>query len=123
MKSKFNVVLAVGFIAVFCAIKSGAAEKSTSDLPLIFNGTNLAGWKVPKPNPFWKIADGVLVGENDDKLTGHTLHTEKAYKDFVIELEVRWNGEVDTGIMLRKPELQMQMGISRSLKRDKTGSC
>ena len=43
---------------------------------------------------------------------------EKEFKDFIIETEVRWSGEIDSGIMLRKPELQLQFGVSRSLKKD-----
>jgi hypothetical protein len=87
-----------------------------------FNGKDLAGWKVPEPNPFWKIVDGVLVGENDEQLKGSMLWTEKAYKDVEVEVEARWNGEVDSGIMVRKPELQLQIGVSRSLKKDMTCS-
>ena len=64
----------------------------------------------------------MLVGENDEKLKGHVLFTEKAYKDFVIEAEVRWSGEIDSGFILRKPELQLQIGVSRSLKKDMTCS-
>jgi hypothetical protein len=37
-------------------------------------------------------------------------------------LEVRWSGEIDSGVMLREPELQVQFGISRSLKKDMTGA-
>jgi hypothetical protein len=36
--------------------------------------------------------------------------------------EARWSEEIESGNMLRAPELQIQMGISRSLKRDLTGS-
>jgi hypothetical protein len=105
-------------LLAFSALTSAHAE----ELPSIFNGKDLAGWKTPTPNPFWKVVDGVLVGENDETLTGNVLHTEKSYKDFVIELEARWTGEIDSGIMLRKPELQLQFGISRSLKKDMSGS-
>lgn len=91
-------------------------------LPAIFNGKDFTGWKVPEPNPFWKVVDGVIVGENNEAKKGSMLWTEKAYGDFVLECEARWSGEIDSGIMLRKPELQLQMGISRSLKRDLTGS-
>ena len=62
------------------------------DLPPIFNGRDLTGWQVPDPNPFWTVT------------------------------EARWTGEIDSGIMLRHPELQLQIGISRSLKRDMTCS-
>ena len=99
-----------------------ALAQDTADLKPIFTGTDLAGWKTPEPNPFWKIADGVLIGENDEKLKGHVLYSEKSYADFVLELEARWGGEIDSGVMLRNPELQVQFGVSRSLKKDMTGS-
>jgi hypothetical protein len=102
----------------FTARAAGDAD----NLPPIFNGKDLTGWKLPEPNPFWKVVGGVIVGENDEAKKGSMLWTEKSYRDFVIECEARWSGEIDSGIMLRKPELQMQMGISRSLKRDLTGS-
>lgn len=90
--------------------------------PPLFNGTDLTGWKAPEPNPYWKVEKGVLIGENDEKKKGHVLYTEKAYKDFVLELDARWTGEIDSGVMLRKPEIQVQFGISRSLKVDMTGA-
>lgn len=99
-----------------------AAEKTAPELKPIFTGTNLAGWKVPTPNPFWRVENGVLIGENNEQLKGHILHTERAYTNFVVELEVRWSGEIDSGLMFREPELQVQFGISRSLKKDMTGA-
>jgi hypothetical protein len=92
------------------------------DLEPIFNGKDLSGWQVPDPNPFWRVENGVLIGENDAAMKGHVFYTKKAYKDFILELEARWSGEIDSGIMLRRPELQLQIGISRSLKKDMTCS-
>jgi hypothetical protein len=94
----------------------------SEQLAPIFNGKDLAGWQVPDPNPFWRVVDGVLIGEDDPAKKGHVLYTKKNYKDFIIETEARWTGEIDSGIMLRQPELQMQIGISRSLKTDMTCS-
>ena len=99
-----------------------AQAADTDDLAPIFNGKDLTGWQVPDPNPFWRVVDGVLIGENDAARKGHVLYTTKPYKDFIIELEARWTGEIDSGIMLRRPELQLQIGISRSLKKDMTCS-
>lgn len=112
------LALAVALALNFTVRAAGDAD----NLSPMFNGQDLTGWKVPAPNPFWKVIGGVLVGENDEAKKGSMLWTEKSYHDFVIECEARWSGEIDSGIMLRKPELQMQMGISRSLKRDLTGS-
>lgn len=104
---------------VGCAL---SAPKNSNALKPIFNGTDLAGWKVPEPNPFWRVENGVLIGENNEQLKGHILHTERSYTNFVVELEVRWSGEIDSGVMFREPELQVQFGISRSLKKDMTGA-
>jgi hypothetical protein len=116
MKTIATLLAAVA-ISTQCSVVGHGAE-----LKPIFTGTKLAGWKMPQPNPFWTIVDGVLIGENDEKLKGHTLHTEQAYTNFVLELEARWIGDIDSGVMLREPELQVQFGISRSLKRDMTGA-
>jgi hypothetical protein len=94
---------------------------ATSSLPPIFNGRDLTGW-TPPAESHWKVVDGILVGENDADKKGSMLYTEKAYGDVILEGEVRWEGEIDSGFMVRKPELQLQIGVSRSLKRDMTCS-
>jgi hypothetical protein len=94
--------------------------QSTEELPPIFNGKDLTGWKTPVPASYWKVVDGVLVGESDEEKKGSMLYTEKSYRNVVVDAEVRWSGDIDSGIMLRKPEIQLQIGTSRSLKRDMT---
>jgi hypothetical protein len=100
------------------------ADEKPSDAQLqpIFNGKDLSGFKVPDPNPWWKVVDGVLVGENDPAKKGHVLYTEKSFDDFVLETDVRYSDNIDSGVMYGKPELQVQFGVSRSLKKDMTGS-
>ena len=110
----FSLIL--GFTGV-----AGRAE-AAGDLAPIFNGRDLTGWKWPVANPFWRVEHGVLIGESDGQLTENYLWTEKEYTDFVLEFEVRWTGEIDSGVELRKPSLQLQLGVSRSLKRDMSGS-
>lgn len=97
-----------------------AFAQSIEELPPIFNGKDLTGWKTPTPESYWKVVDGVLVGESDDAKKGSMIYTEKSYGDVVVDAEVRWSGDIDSGIMLRKPEIQLQIGTSRSLKRDMT---
>ena len=115
------------FLTVVVALATAAnvlrAEEipATSSLPPIFNGRDLTGW-TPPAESHWKVVDGILVGENDAEKKGSMLYTEKAYGDVILEGEVRWEGEIDSGFMLRKPELQLQIGVSRSLKRDMTCS-
>ena len=99
-----------------------ARAADTPELAPIFNGRDLAGWRAPATDPFWKVVDGVLVGENDAALAGSMLRTEKSYHDFVLDLEARWSAGADTGIFLREPSLQVQIGVSGSLKMDMTCS-
>ncbi|HYG76786.1 MAG TPA: DUF1080 domain-containing protein [Planctomycetota bacterium] len=109
------------FTLVFCsALMAGEDEGFTP----LFNGKDLSGWKVPAENLWWSVADGgVLVGKQDDKLKGHTLQSEKEFQDLILESEVRWSGDVDSGFFLRKGNRwQCQIGVSRSLKKDMTCS-
>lgn len=108
------------------AMTAFAAETAAPKLEPIFNGRDLSGWKDGAQNKFWRAVDGVLVGENDEKLTGNYLWTEKSYGNFVIEFDARWKDEtargVDTGLEMRTPRIQLQLGISGSLKVDMSGS-
>ena len=111
-------------LAAFAALIVSA---SAADIKMesAFNGKDLAGWQNAQNNEFWKAVDGVLVGENNAAKKGNMLYTEKSYQDAVIECEVRFSGDIDSGIMMRKDEkgkkdIQMQIGVSRSLKKDMT---
>lgn len=108
-----------GAALTLAGLAAGAAEPAAV---AIFNGRDLTGWTAENAERFWRVADGVLVGENDAAQTGSVLRTAESYGDFVLEFEVRWSGEIDSGVMLRAPELQLQLGVSRSLKRDLTGA-
>ncbi|MCC6354516.1 MAG: DUF1080 domain-containing protein [Verrucomicrobiae bacterium] len=107
--------LALALLAApFAPFALAAADPSP-----IFNGKDLSGWKC-EPNLHWKAAGGVLVGQSDPDKKGSLLLTEKDYGDFTFETEVRWAGEIDSGVLFRKPQLQVQFGVSRSLKKDMT---
>src|SRR6266436_2423870 len=90
------VILVVSFS---CVARFARAADAKNDLQPIFNGKDLSGWKAPADNKWWKVVDGVLVGENDESLKGSMLYTEKSYGNVVVEAEVRWSGEIDSGIM------------------------
>lgn len=112
--------------ALLLAATAVADVPPSADLPVIFNGKDLTGWKVVG-GPYWKVVDGAIVGENDTEKKGSMLYTEQSYDDAIIEGEVRFTGEIDSGIMVRKDaagkkDIQMQIGVSRSLKKDMTGA-
>ncbi len=117
------------FLALTLFISLAAAFDGSADEPKfepLFNGKDLTNFKAEGSKEFWRIESGVLIGENDAAKKGNYLWTEKEYRDFVIEFDVRWKGTpprgVDTGLEMRKPNLQLQLGISGSLKVDMSGS-
>jgi hypothetical protein len=119
---KRTLPLAAG---IFLAISSLSLAQETSFSPL-FNGTDLTNFKTEDSKEFWRVENGVLVGENNAALKGNYLWTAKEYKDFVIEFDVRWKGTtergVDTGVEMRSPKIQLQLGVSGSLRVDMSGS-
>ena len=105
---------------------ASAAFASEPKLTPLFNGKDFTNFKSEGAAEFWRIENGVLIGENNAAQKGHMLWTKKEYKDFVIEFDARWKGTtprgVDTGVEMRKPHIQLQLGVSGSLRVDMTGS-
>lgn len=118
----FAPVLAIG---VCCAIASHGLAAEPKLQPL-FNGKDLTNFKAEESKAFWRVENGILVGESDAAMKGNYLLTEKDYRDFVIEFDVRWKTTtprgVDTGLDMRKPRIQLQLGVSGSLRVDMSGS-
>ena len=110
-------------LAFALAVPAFAAEPKLTPL---FNGKDLTNFKSDGAAEFWRVENGVLIGENNAAQKGHMLWTKKEYQDFVIEFDARWKGTtprgVDTGVEMRKPHLQLQLGVSGSLRVDMTGS-
>jgi hypothetical protein len=117
---QFAMLLGVASL-LFAPVANAATEKAPA-FKSIFNGKDLTGWIAPSPNPFWRVENGVLIGINDEKQTGSMLKTEKNYKNFIVELDVRVQDPMDSGLFMRTPALQMQIGKSISLKKELTGS-
>ncbi len=116
--------LALSLIVSLAALVSGRAEEPK--LEPLFNGRDLTNFKAEGSKEFWRVEDGVLIGENNAAKKENYLWTEKDYGDFVLEFDVRWKGTtergVDTGVEMRKPKIQLQLGISGSLRVDMSGS-
>jgi hypothetical protein len=116
--------LALAAILYFAGALHGSAAEPKF-VPL-FNGKDLTNFKAEDSKAFWRVENGILIGENDAAKKGNYLWTQKSYADFVIEFDVRWKAAsdrgVDTGLEMRSPHIQLQLGISGSLKVDMSGS-
>ena len=115
--------LALG-LAVFLGATLGSPGAEPDFKPL-FNGKYLTHFKAAASKGIWRAEDGVLIGQSNAAKQENYLWTEKKYGDFVLEFDARWKGTtprgVDTGIEMREPKIQLQLGISGSLRVDMTG--
>ena len=81
MKTALKCVLVV---MLLCSIGQGEEKPADIKLEPLFNGKDLTNFKVPDPNVWWKVADGVLVGESDgvsaDQKKGNVAVNATQYK-------------------------------------------
>lgn len=72
----------------------------------LFNGRNLDGWVIMHGGE-WTVEKGELVGRNgvdwstNPEKSGSWLRTDRAYGDFILELEYAINPKGNSGIFLR----------------------
>lgn len=74
----------------------------------LFDGKTLTGWKAVAGAAPYKVEDGMIVGTMTKGTPNSFLITEKEYGDFILELDVKLEGETtNSGIQTRshiKPE-------------------
>ncbi len=75
------------------------------------------------PTDCWSFEGTMLVGENP-KMNDNILWTNAEFKNYEINIDYMTptpDPDYDTGVYVRGPSHQVQIGVSRSLKKDLTG--
>ena len=67
----------------------------------LFNGTDLKGWVKRNGSAEYKIADKTIIGVSQLNTPNTFLCTEELYGDFVLELEVKVDPGLNSGIQIR----------------------
>ena len=69
----------------------------------IFNGKDLTGWRLVKPESDngWSVVDGVLQNRVEKGKRFGNLGTEREFEDFNLRLEIRTQAGSNSGIYLR----------------------
>ena len=69
----------------------------------VFNGKDLAGWRLVDPNSDngWSVADGVLMNRVEKGKHFGNLRTDREFEDFNLKLEVRTQENSNSGVYLR----------------------
>ena len=84
--------LAISVLGLMAAPLAWGSPPSASDgFVSLFNGKDLAGWKVPDgDNGHWKVVDGVIDYDAGSESKGDkSLWSDREYVDFVLQLDWR----------------------------------
>jgi len=82
----------------FCA---GVPRIEAADFKSLFNGRDLSGWVQRGGQARYEVADGCIVGTTVTGTPNSFLCTEGRYGDFVLELEVKADAGLNSGIQVR----------------------
>jgi hypothetical protein len=78
-------------LVVVLAMLSAPGVRTQAGFTPLFNGRDLAGWKIPAgDNGHWRVVDGVIDYDAESEASGDkSLWTERSFGDFVLRVEWR----------------------------------
>lgn len=100
MKDYFKGVLAILLLSLF--ITANADEGSWKNL---FNGKNFDNWVKRNGEAKYIIKDGVIVGVSKLNTANTFLCTRESYTDFILEMDVKVDDGLNSGIQIRSLSL------------------
>ncbi|WP_099367294.1 3-keto-disaccharide hydrolase [Sphingobacterium sp. 1.A.4] len=94
------LILGLSSVGISCSTtKSSSGSGNWKDL---FNGKDLSGWKTAGGNAKYLVEDNSIVGVMTKKTPNSFLVTDREYGDFILELEVKLEGNsTNSGIQTR----------------------
>ena len=112
MKTFLALTLSL-LVPVSCvAAEPGKTEpKSSGKWVSLFDGKSLKGWMILSGFAQFHVEDGMIVGSTQE-FSGNTfLCTDKSYGDFILELEVKDDPELNSGVQFRSHVYQSETTI------------
>ncbi len=97
----------VALFLLAASLNGAVAQKSKDGWQMLFNGKDLTGWKQLNGKAKYEVKDGVIVGTSTVNTPNSFLTTEKNYGDFILEMDVMVDNQLNSGIQIRslsKPE-------------------
>lgn len=102
--NKLEHILVILLLAGMTSCQSKQVDKEpTTDL---FNGKNMDGWVQKNGTARFRVEDGMIIGSTVMGSPNSFLCTEKEYGDFILELEVWVDPELNSGIQIRSHSLE-----------------
>ncbi|MGN0003592.1 MAG: DUF1080 domain-containing protein [Sphingobacterium composti] len=96
-----NAILILGLLQINIPLE-GSAQSTKNGWTPLFDGKTLKGWKAVGGKAPYTVENGTIVGTMTKKTPNSFLITEKEYGDFILELEVKLEGNsTNSGIQTR----------------------
>ena len=102
---------------LLCGVAACAGAERQDDFTLLFNGTDLTGWGYKSGEKFdgkkessdarYTAKDGMIV-VNPGKGIAQLWTTQEFPKDFELRLDFRASVNADSGLFVRRPQLQVR---------------
>lgn len=101
MKKNFITVLAIFAAATLALTSSGFAQGGKEPWVQLFNGKDFTGWNQKGGKAAYAIENGEIVGTSVWDTPNSFMCTDKLYGDFILELEVKVDNRLNSGIQIR----------------------
>lgn len=105
-----NLISAAALMVGLSACSQTQKETSSDEgWIVLFNGEDLTGWKQVNGTAKYTVVDGAIVGTTVPGSPNSFLATEKEYDDFILELDLKADPSMNSGIQIRsesKPDYQ-----------------
>jgi hypothetical protein len=103
---KRRIIFALtGALFLYACARAGGASNADAWKTLL-QSDSLAGWTISTTNGHgntqsWTVSGGVVEGKQDKPGNGGIIVSEEQYGDFMLELEINPDADLDSGIFLR----------------------
>lgn len=97
------ILLLLTFVVISCSEKNSKKNNVSSGDEWIelFNGKDLSGWVQRGGEAKYTVEDGQIIGTTVPDTPNSFLCTRKNYSDFILELEVKVDTALNSGIQIR----------------------
>ena len=88
-------------LALAWAASPGFAQNSPAAERALFDGKTLTGWVQKGGKASYTVEDGAIVGRTVTNTPNSFLCTDRAYGDFILELEFKVDPSLNSGVQIR----------------------
>lgn len=94
-------LLPVILITLLCLQNSMSFASNSGEWENLFNGKDFTGWKQLNGKAKYEVINGEIVGTTVPNTPNSFMATEKTYGDFILELELLVDDNMNSGIQFR----------------------